>query len=187
MACIKSQPDGVAKATTGVAELVDTFPLDQESWLELAALYLEQGKYPQAAYALEELILLAPQNSFYLLKYAEILYTAGETAKAYKIYLRILELGEGNLRRDSVHPEDRIQGPWVRTLWGLKLVRMQAHASAHSDSWRRRRSAVAQTTSSRRALTRSTLWPHGCSWTTCIRPTSVVRRLRRCARQPVLC
>jgi len=123
LACIKAVPDGIPLATEGLAELVDIFPTDQESWLELASLYLHQNKYAQAVFALEELVLLAPQNSFYLLKYAETLYTAGDVAHAYKIYLRILELGEGNLAPDSGHKMDRVKGPWVRTLWGLKMVR----------------------------------------------------------------
>lgn len=100
---------------------MDIFPTDQESWLELASLYLHQNKYPQAAFALEELLLLAPQNAFYLLKYAEVLYTMGELVKAYKLYLRILELGNGNLSPSSTRVVDRVQGPWVRALWGLKM------------------------------------------------------------------
>lgn len=135
IACIKSTPNGIALATEGVAEFVDIFPSDQESWLELASLYLQQNMYAQAAFALEELILLAPQNSFYLLKYAETLYTAGDIAHAYKIYLRILELGEGNLAPESPHKMDRVKGPWVRTLWGLKMVCLASLRSAPANSW----------------------------------------------------
>ncbi|WFD21547.1 TPR-like protein [Malassezia equina] len=121
LACIKASPNGIPLATEGLAELVDIFPTDQESWLELASLYLQQNKYAQAVFALEELVLLAPQNSFYLLKYAETLYTAGDMVHAYKIYLRILELGEGNLDPCTGHKMDSVKGPWVRTLWGLKM------------------------------------------------------------------
>ncbi|WFD39269.1 TPR-like protein [Malassezia japonica] len=131
IAAIRAQPDGVADATEALAEFVDHFPLDQESWQELASLYTEQNKYAQAAYALEELLLLAPHNSYYLLQYAETLYTMGEIAKAYKIYLRILELGEGNMKPKSGRASDRVSGPWVRTLWGLKVCTTQL--LAHSD------------------------------------------------------
>lgn len=120
IAAIRGQPNGLADATSALAEWIDHVPLDQESWQELASLYLAQGKYAQAAYTMEELVLLAPHNSFYLLQYAETLYTADETAKAYKIYLRILELGEGNL---DTKQGEASRGPWARTLWGLKLVR----------------------------------------------------------------
>lgn len=128
IAAIRAQPDGVADATEALAEFVDHFPLDQESWQELASLYTEQNKYAQAAYALEELLLLAPHNSYYLLQYAETLYTMGEIAKAYKIYLRVLELGEGNMKPKSGRASDRVSGPWVRTLWGLKVVRIETDA-----------------------------------------------------------
>ena len=128
IAAIRAQPDGVADATEALAEFVDHFPLDQESWQELASLYTEQNKYAQAAYALEELLLLAPHNSYYLLQYAETLYTMGEIAKAYKIYLRVLELGECNMKPKSGRASDRVSGPWVRTLWGLKVVRIETHA-----------------------------------------------------------
>lgn len=122
IAAIRGQPNGLVTATEALADFVDHFPLDQESWQELAALYLQQYKYRQAAYAMEELILLAPHNSFYLLEYAETLYTVGDVAKAYKIYLRVLELGEGNLKANAGRASDRVSGPWVRTLWGLKMV-----------------------------------------------------------------
>lgn len=121
LACIKTKPEGVTRATEGLAELVDIYPTDHECWLELASLYLSQNKYSQAAYALEELVLLAPHNVFYILKYAETLYTTGDIAKAYKMFLRILELGDGNLAPSSERTVDRVQGPWVRALWGLKM------------------------------------------------------------------
>lgn len=122
LACIKTKPEGVTRATEGLAELVDIYPTDHECWLELASLYLSQNKCSQAAYALEELVLLAPHNVFYILKYAETLYTTGDIAKAYKMFLRILELGDGNLAPSNERTVDRVQGPWVRALWGLKMV-----------------------------------------------------------------
>lgn len=136
---MRGQPNGLHEATDALADFVDHFPLDQEAWQELASLYLQQNKYAQAAYALEELVLLAPHNSFYLLMYAETLYTMGDWAKAYKIYLRILELGQGNLKREDSRHTDRVSGPWVRTLWGLKMVstialtQCAAQLLAHKD------------------------------------------------------
>jgi hypothetical protein len=75
-------------------------------------------RYTQAAFALEELILLVPHNSFFVLQYAETLYTAGEIVQAYKAYLRVLEMcGAGQESDDS-----NKQGPRTRALWGLKLT-----------------------------------------------------------------
>ncbi|PKI83227.1 hypothetical protein MVES_002925 [Malassezia vespertilionis] len=128
IAAIRSGPDGLAEATAELAEFVDTFPLDQESWLELASLYMQQNKYAQAVYALEELLLIAPHNAFYLLEYAEVLYTAGDIGKAYKIYLRILELSDGILAPEKYRAAGKIRGPWVRALWGLKMSIVQIRA-----------------------------------------------------------
>ena len=123
IAALRAIPGREADATQELARFVDVFPMDAEAWQELATLYTEQHKYAQAAYALEELVLLAPQNSYVLLHYAETLYTAGDIATAYKMYLRILELARGDIRVKENSRGERAAGPWVRTLWGLKMVR----------------------------------------------------------------
>ncbi len=63
-------------------------------------------RYQQAGFCLEELILLQPQNHFYHLKYAEILYTNDNIPVALKQFCRVLELCEDN----------------IRALCGIKLV-----------------------------------------------------------------
>lgn len=63
-------------------------------------------RYQQAGFCLEELILLQPQNHFYHLKYAEILYTCDNITVALKEFCRVVELCEEN----------------VRALCGIKLV-----------------------------------------------------------------
>ncbi|WFC98026.1 TPR-like protein [Malassezia yamatoensis] len=134
IACLRSQADKMREATEALADFVDHFPLDQEAWQELASVYLEQNKYAQAAFALEELILLAPHNIFYLLQYAEVLYTNGDLAKAYKIYLRILELGDEELKPKNPSTKKLQSGPWVRALWGLKLCSAQLLANKEKQS-----------------------------------------------------
>lgn len=74
-------------------------------------------RYQQSAFALEELLLQVPQNSFFHLKYAETLYTAGEIGKAYKAYLRVLEMCQSD---KGAGPN--ANGPWVRAVWGTKVV-----------------------------------------------------------------
>lgn len=68
---------------------------------------------------MEELILLAPHNSFFALQYAETLATAGDLNLAYKQYLRVLEMCGG---AEFNAKEATRQGPWTRALWGLKSV-----------------------------------------------------------------
>lgn len=123
IAAMRAIPGGLVDAFRAIAEYLDIFPADEEAWLELAHMYLEQNRYEQAVFALEELLLLSPQNSFYVLQCAEALYTAGEIAKAYKMYLRILELANGDVRTQPNTAGELAAGPWIRTLWGLKLVR----------------------------------------------------------------
>ena len=99
---------------------LDVFYNDQEGWQELAEVYAEAGMYSQSAFALEEVLLQVPQNSFFHLKYAETLYTAGETGKAYKAYLRVLELCQSD--GEQAKGGRGGKGPWVRGLWGTKMA-----------------------------------------------------------------
>jgi predicted Zn-dependent protease len=78
------------------------FPADQESWLELADLYLSTQAYVTAAHCLEELMLISPENYHFCTRYAEIQHTIG-TAESLRLALKYfclsLELhSEGNLR-----------------------------------------------------------------------------------------
>lgn len=112
---------GIAAAIQSLNKYLDTYYNDAEAWQELASLYLSQNLYSQAAFALEELILLAPSNTFFVLQYAEVLATMDDLPLAYKQYLRVLEMcGTESLKPDPQHPHR--QGPWLRSLWGLKSV-----------------------------------------------------------------
>jgi ER membrane protein complex subunit 2 len=52
--------DKTAEAITALNEFVDPSPTDAEAWAELADLYVGQGLYPQAVFALEEVLLITP-------------------------------------------------------------------------------------------------------------------------------
>ena len=45
---------------TALTSLLDFSPTDSEAWAELADMYLSQGLYGQAIYALEEVLVLMP-------------------------------------------------------------------------------------------------------------------------------
>lgn len=45
---------------SGLVALLDFSPTDAEAWAELSDVYLSQGMYAQAVYALEEVLVLAP-------------------------------------------------------------------------------------------------------------------------------
>ncbi|EPQ29725.1 uncharacterized protein PFL1_02945 [Pseudozyma flocculosa PF-1] len=108
---------GPQKAIEALNKHLDTFYQDPEGWQELAEMYAELGQYQQSVFALEELVLLVPQNSFYQLKLAETLYTAGHLARSYKSYLRVLEM----CKSDDGIVDGSANGPWLRALWGTKM------------------------------------------------------------------
>lgn len=88
----------IPDAISALVRYLDTSYNDPESWLELCSLYLSQRMYQQAAFCVEELLLLQGSNHVWHLKYAEILYTMGEVALALKEYCRVIELCEDHLR-----------------------------------------------------------------------------------------
>ncbi|KNZ44004.1 uncharacterized protein VP01_960g1 [Puccinia sorghi] len=103
---------------TGIQLLVDhldTVYSDPEGWLQLADAYASLGLYEQSLSALEDLILLQPENTFHILRYAETAYTAGEYELSYKTYLRVIELS------DRISSESK-GGPCRRAALGLKVV-----------------------------------------------------------------
>lgn len=50
----------VSEAASALVQLLDFTPTDAEAWSELSDVYLSQGLYPQAIYAMEEVLVLAP-------------------------------------------------------------------------------------------------------------------------------
>jgi len=50
----------INEAITALNKLLDSSPTDAEAWAELADLYASQGMYQQAIFALEEVLLIAP-------------------------------------------------------------------------------------------------------------------------------
>ena len=73
------------KGQRGVAvellcELLQSAPTDVDAWAELAALYLRQGRFSDAADCYEKLILLSPQSYLHHLNFAECLLSAAGSA-----------------------------------------------------------------------------------------------------------
>ncbi|KAK4154583.1 hypothetical protein C8A00DRAFT_14277 [Chaetomidium leptoderma] len=50
----------LADAASALVQFLDFSPTDPEAWSELSDIYLSQGLYPQAIYAIEEVLVLAP-------------------------------------------------------------------------------------------------------------------------------
>lgn len=86
------------EAIERLVEYVDTYMQDVEAWTELASLYLAENMYPQAAFCVEELLLLRPQNHLYHIRYADLMYTLAKFDLALKYYCSALELCKDNTR-----------------------------------------------------------------------------------------
>ncbi|KAL7751292.1 Inositol phosphatase SIW14 [Sorochytrium milnesiophthora] len=94
VALLKGQ-NKTREAILALNAFLDTFPQDIEGWLELSALYTQTEQFQQAAFCLEEVLLLQPFNHLFHSKYAEALYTIGGGAnikKALKYFCRSIEL-----------------------------------------------------------------------------------------------
>lgn len=93
-------------AITALTSILDTNPTDSESWAELSDLYLNQGLYPQAIYALEEALIIFPNAWNMHARLGEILLMAATTgdasqkhlAESLKRFCRSIELCDDYLR-----------------------------------------------------------------------------------------
>lgn len=74
-------------------------------------------RYASALQALSHALLLAPQNPFTVLQFAETAYTAGDLPLALKMFLVVVDMGERDLENDE--PAIGIN---VRGWFGVKLV-----------------------------------------------------------------
>ncbi|KAF9987910.1 ER membrane complex subunit 2 [Modicella reniformis] len=85
-------------AIGALVKYLDINYTDFEGWLHLADLYLEELMYSQAAFCMEEVIMLQPQNHIFHLKYAEILYAQENIGLALKQFCRVVELCKDHVR-----------------------------------------------------------------------------------------
>ncbi|KXN80770.1 ER membrane protein complex subunit 2-B [Leucoagaricus sp. SymC.cos] len=114
-------------AVNELRQLLDTFYNDLEAWLELADLYSSCCHYSSTLQALSHALLLAPQNPFTFLQFAETVFTAGDIPLALKNFLIVIDMNDS----DVSAPQDQSPtGITVRAWWGVKLVRPSPFAYA---------------------------------------------------------
>ncbi|KAJ3105823.1 AAA ATPase [Phlyctochytrium planicorne] len=94
------------EAIVALAKFADNYAQDVEAWSQLASYYLAQCMFQQAAYCLEEVMLLKPANHLVQIQYADLMTTSGKEDLALKYYCSALELCKDN----------------VRALYGIRLV-----------------------------------------------------------------
>jgi tetratricopeptide (TPR) repeat protein len=139
----------LGKINDAVAELskfADTFYTDVEAWLELADIYASnhqyalpirpnsriidsRARYASALQSLSHVLLLTPQNPFYVLQAAETAYTAQDIPLAMKFFLMAIEMtGDDN---EDATPQPPT-GVTLRAWYGVELVsHLQHHASTN--------------------------------------------------------
>ncbi|KAF9078427.1 hypothetical protein BDP27DRAFT_1206517 [Rhodocollybia butyracea] len=106
----------IEQAVTELSEYLDTFYSDVEAWVELAELHSSCNQYTFALQALSHALLLAPQNPFYVLEFAETAYTANDIPLAIKMFMLAIDIAD---RHDS--EESIPTGASVRAWYGVKL------------------------------------------------------------------
>ncbi|KEZ39719.1 Tetratricopeptide repeat domain-containing protein [Scedosporium apiospermum] len=97
-----------SEAIASLVKLLDYSPTDAEGWSELSDLYLSQGLYAQAIYALEEVLVLQANSWNMHARLGEILYMAATEladgssnryfAESVKRFCRSIELCDDYLR-----------------------------------------------------------------------------------------
>ncbi|KAK4669447.1 Inositol phosphatase SIW14 [Podospora pseudopauciseta] len=100
----------LSDAGSALVQLLDFSPTDSEAWSELSDLYFSQGLYPQAIYAMEEVLILAPNAWNVHARLGELQYMAAtasgatgapyqkQMAEAIKRFSRSIELCDNYLR-----------------------------------------------------------------------------------------
>ncbi|KAF8892991.1 TPR-like protein [Infundibulicybe gibba] len=117
------------KAIDELVQFLDIFYTDVEGWLELADLYSSCNQYTPALQALSHALLLAPQNPFTFLQFAETAYTAGDLPLALKMALVVLDMCN-----DTPSPTDPARGISLRAWYSVKLCTCRLIASPSSPS-----------------------------------------------------
>ncbi|GMH40403.1 hypothetical protein BSKO_08307 [Bryopsis sp. KO-2023] len=67
----------LAGAAQALKSYLECYMVDRDAWEEMADIYLKMQHYKQAAFCYEELIMLAPNNLTYHLRFADVLCTLG--------------------------------------------------------------------------------------------------------------
>ena len=79
--------------------------------LYFSPLWTLYNRYTLSLQALAHVLLLVSQNPFYVLRFAETAYTAGDIPLASKTFLRVIDMDDSNEGNAT-----------KRAWWGVKLV-----------------------------------------------------------------
>ncbi|KAK7460867.1 Inositol phosphatase SIW14 [Stygiomarasmius scandens] len=121
------------KCVEELSTYLDTFYNDLEGWVELADVYSSCHQYTSALQALTHALLLAPQNPFYTLQFAETAFTVNDLPLALKTFLLVIDMCERELRTPIEAKESVPSGIGVRAWYGVKLCCRRALGRSSSS------------------------------------------------------
>ncbi|CCL99072.1 uncharacterized protein FIBRA_01084 [Fibroporia radiculosa] len=107
-------------AVQELSAMLDTFYADVDGWLELADIYASCQQYTYALQSISHALLLAPQNPFHFLHFAETAYLANDIPLSLKMFLVAVDMTDDD--DGPVPPQDSIPaGLTLRAWYGVKL------------------------------------------------------------------
>ncbi|KAI1006546.1 hypothetical protein K3495_g1679 [Podosphaera aphanis] len=105
----------ITEAISALTRFLESSPTDAEAWSEISDLYVSQGLYQQAIFALEEVLLVAPFAWNIHARLGEVLYMASQTGDTATD-----QLLNGSVQRFSRSIE--LCNNYLRAYYGLKVV-----------------------------------------------------------------
>lgn len=123
----------VEKAVNELVQFLDTFYTDVEGWLELADIYASCNQYDHSLQALSHVLLLTPQNPFYVLQAAETAYTSEDFPLAIKMFLTVVDMTDAD-DSEQLLQESTPLGITVRAWFGVKLCTRRIAQNANLKS-----------------------------------------------------
>ena len=97
ISCLIDQ-DKIKEAIKDLVEYVDIYMQDVEAWAQLAKLYTLNGKFSEAAFCYEELLIHRSHHPFYQTRYADLQVMNGDLMMAIKYYCFTLKNCEDHTR-----------------------------------------------------------------------------------------
>jgi len=124
----------IDNAVEELSKFADTFYTDVEAWLELADIYTSNHQYASALQSLSHVLLLTPQNPFYVLQAAETAYTAQDIPLAMRFFLMAIDMAEDD--NDDVVPRPPPNDFTLRAWYGVELsaARLEAEPTLGTSS-----------------------------------------------------
>ncbi|KAG9310208.1 TPR-like protein, partial [Chiua virens] len=120
----------IDKAVHELSQYLDTFYTDVEGWLELSDIYATCNQYEYSLQSLMHVLLLAPQNPFYVLQVAETAYTAGDLPLSIKMFLTVVDMTDG----DDCEPPVESTAAWDYRACCTRRMARDARLATNSPS-----------------------------------------------------